>query len=202
MIQEKKALKTQVIQQQPVQVEAEVPEQKDDLAEEITQKAIQLKQERKDRRKDTVYNESFKDISSLSLAYQVTLHSKESPGITCIHQLEDTVLTGGMDGHLLLFSTEEQCIIGQLNRHTQPVTRVQILSIEDTQCKVASAGQDGSVKVQAYDFESRESHEIYEDRQDSAVTGLAVHPLGYLLASCLVSGQVMLHDILQKRTVM
>lgn len=85
----------------------EVTEEKDDLAEDITQKAIQLKQERKDHKKDSLYNDQFKDISSLSLAYQVTLHSKEQPGITTLHQMQDTVLTGGMDGHLLLFSTEE-----------------------------------------------------------------------------------------------
>lgn len=80
----------------------------EDIIEEINQKALQLNKIRKDNKKNTENQANLIPldvISNFSLKKSESLHSTVKPGITSfdLHPDSQHILTGGLDGSVLLY---------------------------------------------------------------------------------------------------
>lgn len=155
------------------------------LIERISELSAILSKERKGRK---ISPELLKleQIQHFTVKNSLPLHSTAKPGITClnIHPiLDNLIVTGGMDGKVVLFDNETEKVINRVeNSHSKKVNAVAFYPAEDI-LGFISAGVDNKASFwirsnSINDISSGSLAERYRiSNHTAAVTGISFHPL-------------------------
>lgn len=135
------------------------------LKEEIEAMAEKLNKHRKQLKKNTSYFEQFTPIENFvnfTPKEKVSLHSTTKPGITSadIHKNEELIVTGGVDGQVILYNAKDNKIVAQVEAHAKKVTEV-LFAHFDNEFRIISTSEDNTLKVFKLNEEKAELEEVY-----------------------------------------
>eukprot|EP00708_Paratrimastix_pyriformis_P002553 GAFH01001301.1.p1 GENE.GAFH01001301.1~~GAFH01001301.1.p1 ORF type:complete len:476 (-),score=194.75 GAFH01001301.1:313-1611(-) len=110
------------------------------------------------------------------------LHKTTQPGIACLALGPDqhTAATGGMDGQVVLFNTEQRQVTATLAGHAKRVTDV---LFHPTQPQLYSSSADRTVRVWGQKDGQWSQQGQMAPAHQGEVTGLGLHPSGEFLVS-------------------
>lgn len=129
-----------------------------------------------------------------------TLHSTTTPGITTvdIHPTEQkNVLTGGMDGSLILFNSSTKKIVGTFSEHNKRVNEV---FFHPTKQLLLSCSADKTAKV--WGLSGKNSYKsVHTVKHQGDVVGCSLHATGDYWATASADKTWSFHDIEAAKTV-
>lgn len=132
-------------------------------------------------------------------------HQSTAPGILCIdiHKTDDSrIVTGGVDGQVILFDAHKEKLLHRLAGHQKRVTSVVLHPSQET---IISASADTTARVwvasDQSDWRSRYdcAHMVRVHRAE--VTGISLHPLGEYFSTCSRDKSWAIHDLSSGRVV-
>ncbi|CAE8648793.1 unnamed protein product, partial [Polarella glacialis] len=133
------------------------------------------------------------------------IHQSTAPGILCvdIHKNDGhRIVTGGVDGQVILFDAEKEKMAQKLLGHSKKVTAVAFHTGKDV---VVSGSQDSTVKIWTCSDTSNWmgpyscAHTIRAHKAE--VTDISLHPLGDYLLTSSMDKSWGLHDLTTGRCV-
>ena len=129
-------------------------------------------------------------IKSYTVKGSYPLHSTTKPGVTCldIHpDLDDLILTGGMDGKGVLFDSRKESTIFSVDRvHSKKINNARFYPNRDTVGFMLS-GADNMATFWLQDNNHNNFNEMYRVLQHkNSITSASFHPLGEY---CLISSR-------------
>jgi len=129
-------------------------------------------------------------IKSYSVKGSYPLHSTTKPGVTCldIHpELDDLIITGGMDGKGVLFDSKKESTIFSVDKvHSKKINNARFYPNKDTVGFMLS-GADNMATFWLQDDSNNNFNENYRVVQHkNSITSASFHPLGDY---CLISSR-------------
>ncbi|KRX05253.1 WD40-repeat-containing domain [Pseudocohnilembus persalinus] len=170
-----------------------------EISQEVEQTALTLNKQRKANKKDPNHLAQFPPVdtvSQYSSVDNISLHSTTKPGITClkIHPEKDLVVTGGIDGSIILYDKKTQKILQSFNEvHKKQINDITFVNY-DEKIRIFSAGQDGVVNGIVFDLESNQFIQTYNQNYSKPVTAIDVLPIHYVIATSCQDGTFTFHD--------
>mmetsp|Transcript_22591 Transcript_22591/g.51410 ORF Transcript_22591/g.51410 Transcript_22591/m.51410 type:complete len:506 (-) Transcript_22591:146-1663(-) len=144
------------------------------------------------------------DVKRFACTGSHSAHQSTAPGILCldVHKADDDrIVTGGVDGQVILFNRKKEKTVQKLAGHSKKVTSVLFHPSKEV---VLSASQDATAKLWACggsDWEGQYTCAHTVRKHQAEVTELSVHPLGDYFVSCSLDKSWALHDLNSGRCV-
>jgi WD40 repeat protein len=117
---------------------------------------------------------------------------------TQVHEEKNLALTGGKDGHLILYDLDSESIVVDIKAHQKPVLDISFVNnaTQENEFGVASIGEDGKFLVHKVNTVTKKSELVYENSQGkSKPVSLCVHPLGWLALIAYEDGLFVYFDL-------
>lgn len=132
-----------------------------------------------------------------------SMHGTKPPGINALDLSVDgkTIVTGGLDKVVQVFDLESQTVLATLKGHTKAVTHVAFRENEGMSRVAISSGADKTVRFWGEKEGGSWGAQGSIAAHKGDVTGLAVHPSGYYVASASTDSTWCLHDIESAKTI-
>lgn len=145
------------------------------------------------------------DVKKFACTGAHPVHQSTAPGILCldVHKNdEQRVLTGGVDGQVILFDAENEKLAQKLLGHSKKVTSVLFHPSKDV---VLSASQDMSARVwtcsDASNWKAPYTCAHVVRKHKAEVTDLSIHPLGDYFATSSMDKSWAIHEMETGRCV-
>jgi len=145
------------------------------------------------------------EVQRLACTGTHSAHQSTAPGVLCldVHKTDDSrILTGGVDGQVILFNREKEKTVQKMTGHAKKVTAV---LFHPTKEVLLSASQDATARVwnctNGADWESSYDCAHVIRKHKAEVTDISLHPLGDYFVTCSRDKSWALHDFAQGRCV-
>jgi len=155
----------------------------------IHQRSSELSKERKKRAQSTTLATP-EEVKEFTVQQTANTHSPSQPGVTAVdvHPTQaNHVLTGGVDGAVVLFDASSKKIQKTYKGHGKKVTSVQFHPTEEF---FLSASADKTVRVWSKDSDKA----VYTATHDNAVTGVSLQPTGEFFVASSLDQSWSFHD--------
>lgn len=140
------------------------------------------------------------EMKQLTCTAYHAIHQSTAPGILCIDQKENRIVTGGMDSQVILFDGETQKLAQKLLGHRKKVGSVAFHPRD----VVLSASEDGTARVWTSKDSANWKSEyscVHVVKHKGEVTDLSIHPLGDYFVTSSLDRSWALHDLTSGRCV-
>lgn len=127
---------------------------------------------------------SVEDLSSYEVTSTHPLHSTTKAGIKCLAVgTGGTIVTGGVDGSVIVFDKESGKISKTFKAHTKAV-----LAVDTDAGAIISSSVDKAVKIYAGNAEDGFDKGVAVKPHTGEVTGVSLHPTGKYFATSSLDG--------------
>eukprot|EP00388_Colpodella_angusta_P047436 GDKK01072699.1.p1 GENE.GDKK01072699.1~~GDKK01072699.1.p1 ORF type:complete len:524 (-),score=127.14 GDKK01072699.1:109-1680(-) len=142
------------------------------------------------------------EISNLKSVETHNLHSSSTPGVTCVAKMGDLIVSGGVDGILVLFDTKTQHIICKGSSHSAAITSVHFVHEGPLKGDIISTSDDKTIKVWSVSVDQEDGSKVLLAKKTlrghtAGVSGFALHPCGEVGVSCSLDKSVIVWDLNQ-----
>eukprot|EP01059_Diplonema_ambulator_P013083 TRINITY_DN23607_c0_g1_i1.p1 TRINITY_DN23607_c0_g1~~TRINITY_DN23607_c0_g1_i1.p1 ORF type:complete len:496 (+),score=159.46 TRINITY_DN23607_c0_g1_i1:45-1532(+) len=163
------------------------------IPKDVFDKMIQAHKELSSKRKkreipsDLATKEALANMKEVS---SVAPHSTTTPGITSVDAHNGTIVTGGMDGAVIVLNADNE-VQQKLTAHTKPVRRTLLSRASG---KLITTSDDCTVKVWNRGPRGFATVAEFKDNKQP-VSGVDVNPTGDVLLTCSADSVVAMYDI-------
>lgn len=138
-------------------------------------------------------------LSNFKVIDTFNLHSSTSPGVSCIDMLDDMLLSGGIDGSLILFDIKSQRVTAKGSSHAGPITSALFIRNGPCEGHFLSSSKDKSIKIWKKTVDEDGSIVLLPIQtlrgHQAEVSSVSIHPSGLIAVSAGLDKSMMVWDL-------
>ncbi|CAK59056.1 unnamed protein product (macronuclear) [Paramecium tetraurelia] len=157
----------------------------------IEQTALKLTSQRKLLRKQQSYFEQFPSPQILS-NYEIKQQHTQTQGGTSLDIQANYVIVGGQAGLVSLYRSET--LLYKNQQSNQRINTIKFFTT-DEHLRFVSSTSDGDLVIYQFNTETNEGVVTQTVKVGQNITGLAIHPLGYIAIIVTSGGLLLLYDL-------